>query len=306
MNQAESPMTGGPPALQMAVQAYRAGTHAASWMLSFWDQWRLAQLGVQGVAPISLRYRVQGSSDVGTYLTVGQVSRDEIDAALASVGRSVAGCERVLDFGCGCGRTLLWFREAAGGTRFHGTDLDEEAIAWARENLPFASFGANGAMPPLEYPDGHFDLVYALSVFTHLSEEQQTLWMDELHRVLRPGGIALLTFLGYHPGVRDTVGRERGSLNPVSLSFSTASPWHQLSAPQLDELEARGILFVPENQFRTLFPDGYGNTFHTEPYIRRTFGRRFEMLAYRPRSMAGLLDVAVLERPRPEPEPGSP
>ncbi|HEY0038059.1 MAG TPA: class I SAM-dependent methyltransferase [Longimicrobium sp.] len=293
MNPTENPLASGPPALQMAVQAYRAGASAASWILSFCDQWRLAQLGIHGVAPVSLRYRV-GSFDVGTYLTAGQVSRAGIDAALARVGRSVAGCERVLDFGCGCGRTLLWFRDAEGGTQFHGTDIDAEAIAWCQGNLPFATFGVNQPLPPLSYPDGHFDLVYALSVFTHLSEEQQHMWIHELHRVLRPGGIALLTFLGYHPGVR--AGSGGGSVATGPLSWT---PWELLSAGQLQELQRRGILFVPEVKLRGLFPRGYGNTYHTHDYIREAFGRRFGLLDYQPRGLAGMLDVAVLEKSGP-------
>lgn len=283
-----------PPAFQLAMQTYRAGTMAASWMVSFYDQMKLAQLGVQGVAPISLRYRVQGSSDVEMYLRLGRLSRDEIQAALGRVGRSVAGCERVLDFGCGCGRTLLWFREMASGTRFYGTDIDAEAIAWCQGNLPFATFGVNQPLPPLSYPDEHFDLVYALSVFTHLSEEQQHRWIDELHRVLRPGGIALLTFLGYHPDVR--AGSVGGAVPTGPLSLT---PWQLLSAEQLQELQRRGILFMPEIKLRDLFPRGYGNTFHTQDYIREAFGRRFALLDYQPRGLAGMLDVAVLQKSGP-------
>jgi SAM-dependent methyltransferase len=50
--------------------------------------------------------------------------------------------------------------------------------------------------PPLPYPDERFDLVYALSVFTHLTESQQRSWSAELHRVTRTCGYVLFTTHG--------------------------------------------------------------------------------------------------------------
>src|SRR5438046_2874585 len=52
------------------------------------------------------------------------------------------------------------------------------------------------AAPPLAFANATFDLAYALSVFTHLPEAMQHDWMDELRRVVRPGGYLLLTTHG--------------------------------------------------------------------------------------------------------------
>jgi SAM-dependent methyltransferase len=49
---------------------------------------------------------------------------------------------------------------------------------------------------PLPYRDGQFDFVYGLSVFTHLSFDLQLRRAAEIHRILEPGGVALLTFHG--------------------------------------------------------------------------------------------------------------
>jgi len=80
--------------------------------------------------------------------------------------------------------------------RVSGSDLSGAAIDWCRGHLPFASFETNGLSPPLAFPDESFDLVYALSVFTHLPEAMQHDWMDELQRVIGPGGFLLLTTHG--------------------------------------------------------------------------------------------------------------
>src|SRR5581483_8009602 len=87
-----------------------------------------------------------------------------------------------------------------------------KAVDWCRENLSFASFMRNGLAPPLDLDDETFDLAYALSVFTHLTEDLQRAWRDELHRVLRPGGLLLLSTHGrsylprLDPGERERFG----------------------------------------------------------------------------------------------------
>ena len=54
-----------------------------------------------------------------------------------------------------------------------------------------------GALDPrLKYADEQFEFAYALSVFTHTPETLQQPWIDELWRVLRPGGYLLMTTQG--------------------------------------------------------------------------------------------------------------
>jgi SAM-dependent methyltransferase len=102
----------------------------------------------------------------------------------------------VLDFGCGAGRTLRHFLPEARSAEFWGCDIDAESIAWLDENLsPPLHVFENGAEPPLSVPDAKFDLVYAVSVFTHLVESWSS-WLLELRRVLKPGGLLVATFMG--------------------------------------------------------------------------------------------------------------
>jgi ubiquinone/menaquinone biosynthesis C-methylase UbiE len=62
--------------------------------------------------------------------------------------------------------------------------------------VAFPLFGANELLPPSRYRDAQFDFVYLWSVFTHLTEEQQLLWMAEFARVIRPGGYLLISTNG--------------------------------------------------------------------------------------------------------------
>jgi SAM-dependent methyltransferase len=152
--------------------------------------------------PAELIVRVAGTADVDWFLEGGRLGYETVRAHVP--GRP----ESVLDFGCGCGRvTRYWL-----GTGAHvaGSDLNEDAVEWCRKNLPFARFEENGLAPPLDFEDAGFDLVYGLSVFTHLPEELQIAWLHELSRVLRPGGRLLLTTHGsWYRGRLDPLERAR-------------------------------------------------------------------------------------------------
>lgn len=114
--------------------------------------------------------------------------------------------ERVFDFGCGCGRVarqLILQRQAP--SLYVGVDLHAGLIRWCTENLhPLAPnfnfyhhdvFNVShnpGREKPLTAPfpasDSQFTLVNALSVFTHLTQEQASYYLRECARVLHPRG----------------------------------------------------------------------------------------------------------------------
>jgi SAM-dependent methyltransferase len=140
------------------------------------------------VPPSELIVRVAGTPDVDWFLEGGRLGYESVRAHVPGEPESV------LDFGCGCGRVTRYWLGA--GPTIAGSDLNEDAVDWCRRNLPFARFEENGLAPPLAFDDGAFDLVYGLSVFTHLPQELQIAWLHELSRVLRPGGNLLLTTHG--------------------------------------------------------------------------------------------------------------
>ncbi len=128
------------------------------------------------------------------YLEEGARLRDVIEGQLPE-GWDWAG-KRVLDFGCGSARVLRHFAREAENARFHGCDIDRRSIAWDAANLspPFRFF-RNGPAPPLSLPSGELDLIWAMSVFTHITDSWAD-WLVEMHRLLAPGGLLIASFLG--------------------------------------------------------------------------------------------------------------
>lgn len=149
-----------------------------------------------GVPPARLRVRVAGTADLDWFLDGGRLAAETVREAAARHGRPLEQVQALLDFGCGCGRVLRHWGELPG--RVHGSDPDRPAVEWVRRHLPFARVEVNALAPPLQYGESSFDLAYAFSVLTHLPEELQRAWLVELHRVLRPGGLLLLSTHGEH------------------------------------------------------------------------------------------------------------
>jgi SAM-dependent methyltransferase len=208
--------------------------------------------------PPELRYRVSASPDAEDFVAVGKRCATDIESALRKVGLKLESFPRILDFGCGCGRTLVHMRSLMACAQFDGTDIDAKAIAWCKQHLKFANFSLSKESPPIEYSSDTFDFIYAISVFTHLDEDYQFRWLEELRRIAKPGAILLLTVDSSLLGEKDFV---------FKRSYEEG-----------------------------LFPSWYQNAFHSKEYVFNNFGKYFHVLGYFPRTLNDLQDVVVLQK----------
>lgn len=116
------------------------------------------------------------------------VKRDALVRLAADVFADLKGID-VLDLGCGIGA----YHPGLNGTfrELHGIDVSERSIAFARERSPFVRYETfeGGRLP---YPDRRFDLVYTICVMHHVPPPQWQDFVAEMHRVLKPGGLALV------------------------------------------------------------------------------------------------------------------
>ena len=156
-----------------------------------------AQTGIDGlpVPPPKLVFDVAGTEDLDWFFTAGKLGMGAIIKILEKHDIDIHKMDMVLDFGCGIGRVLRHFRGIEGPI-FHGTDYNPKLIRWAKRNLKFARFNVNQLVGPLPYKDNQFDLIYVLSVFTHLTEDQGHFWIRELTRITKPGGFLYITTHG--------------------------------------------------------------------------------------------------------------
>jgi len=164
------------------------------------DAWRWLNLDAREDCPFLRRYLpdVTGDPEFETVITSGGLDQafqiHELVEALYEEHREPIGPEtRVLDFGCGWGRVIRFFLNGVAPENLVGMDRYEGALAAARQTNRWCRFVACDTLPPTVLESDSFDLVYAFSVFSHLSEQAHMRWLEELARVLRPGGILIVT-----------------------------------------------------------------------------------------------------------------
>ncbi|MBI2215212.1 MAG: class I SAM-dependent methyltransferase [Acidobacteria bacterium] len=146
----------------------------------------------ESLPPPELLMNVQMTPFVDEFIRIGERSARSIQSALQPC---VPAAAHVLDFGCGCGRTLLPLSKTT-AWELHGCDVDSEAVAWLARTASGDRFRVNGTKPPLPFAAESFNAIYAVSVFTHFSEAEQYAWSAELARVLVPRGVAAITTMG--------------------------------------------------------------------------------------------------------------
>ena len=74
---------------------------------------------------------------------------------------------------------------------FYGVDIDKNSIEWCLNSINKIIFSQSSFVPPLAFSDDTFDVIYHYSVFTHVKPEHQLLWLNEFHRLLKPGGLLI-------------------------------------------------------------------------------------------------------------------
>lgn len=205
--------------------------------------------------PLELAQRVCSLAGRGdplqAYEQLGAETKAELLATLPA-GWSFDG-RRVLDFGCGAGRTLRHFLNEARRAEVWGCDVDGPSIAWLQRALsPPLHVLQNRPGPPLGLDYGTFDLIWALSVFTHLTDLSLA-WLLELHKLLKPGGLLIATYMGRFNG-----------------EVFTREPW--------DEDRIGMNVLRPEQSW----DDGGPVVLMSDWWVSAHWGRAFEIVAVTP------------------------
>lgn len=184
------------------------------------------------------------------------------------------GGTRVLDFGSGAGRVLRHFAPHAPDAELWGCDIDTDAIEWAQRHLsPPMSFVTSGETPPLPFPDAHFDLIYALSVFTHITD-QWSAWLIELRRVLKQDGLLFVSFLQ----------QSMAALEPDGYRFDEDTTGMNVVRPWLP------------------WPVGGPGVYHSTWWLRAHWGRIFDFVHHQEDGLAvprGIGHGFAVLRPKP-------
>ena len=211
-------------------------------------------------------------------------SADLVAEALAVAGGDLGDVRRGLDFGCSSGRALRPLSAAHPEVEWHGVDPNAEAVAWAREHVPRVAFAASPSDPPLDFPDGHFDLVYAISIWSHFGERSARAWLEEAHRIVAPGGHLVLTIHGAQSIAHASAlgARQPSQLEEIALALHRRGFWY---APEFGAKGDHGVVH-PE----------WGTAFMSAEWLLRAATPAWHVAWFGVGRNDGNQDVAVLRR----------
>lgn len=239
------------------------------------DPWRMYfcayqdELDIAPQPPVHLQERIGGSKD---FLPAGA---QLVNLLLTYVGKykSISQAHMILDWGCGCGRVITQMIKFVQPDRLHGCDIDSEAIDWDKQHIHGPTFTRIDPYPPTRYSDGCFDLVYGISVMTHLDEQTHIHWLKELKRITCPSAILALSVMGE---------RLRATNMPPSLAEEFTKRGFTSFVPNYSDLLAK---FSHHEYYR--------ETYHSLDYIEAHWSRYFDVIEY---VETKYQDVVVLRR----------
>ena len=148
------------------------------------------------VPPKNLAFDAYHSVNFAHYYRTG----NEHARFVASLINDYSGVQemRVYEWGCGPARLMRHLAKYLPDKKIslYGTDVNPKSVRWCQQHFPNMTFARNSSLPPVSFGDRFFDVIYAISVFTHLSGHGFISWLQELGRLLVTNGIIILTTHG--------------------------------------------------------------------------------------------------------------
>lgn len=210
--------------------------------------------GLSDLPPYSIRVRSNGVT--GQFGGKNFSAFGNLLAGLLKTYASLDNESKVLEIGCGCGRTAFALSKILDDGNYTGMDIEKIALAssegrpiFIRKNFNFDYLDVqNDAYNPegryrantykFPYDDGKFDVIFLVSVFTHMLTSDVKNYIKEISRMLRPGGTCMVTTFLMDKG-REMEG----------LSFPYNGNDHYCSNQSLPEVAVGYYLDFYVNQF---------------------------------------------------------
>jgi len=180
-------------------------------------------------------------------------------------GAPLERSSKILDFGCAWGRIARYFLRDIALENLYGVDVVPELVAACRKSFNSDNFDVIQQKGKLPHAKNTFDVAFANSVFSHLTPELNLKWMREIHRVLKPGGLAMLTI----------VTKEKFDVMAIGSKTWIDSLGFDVEVAKQDVLDGK---FVWQSTQRGGELTGYGLAIIPPQWIEENWGQHFEGL----------------------------
>ena len=171
------------------------------------------------------------------YFADGWRTLSELMLLLEAVDQPLLKTPRVLEFASGHGRFTRHLAKALGAGRVVVSDVVPSAVAFSKSTFGVDGFLSASVPEEVQWPQ-RYELVFVLSLFSHLPRSTWSRWLKVLFEAVAPGGL---------------------------LVFST----HGVKAAAFDSvvLDEEGFFFAPSSESHAIDAQEYGTAFTSEAFV---------------------------------------
>ncbi len=172
------------------------------------------------------------------YLADGWRTLSELMLLLEAVDRPLLQTGSFLEFASGHGRFTRHLVKAMGAERVTVSDVVKDAVDFSQRTFGVQGFVSTSAPEALVWPQ-RYDVVFVLSLFSHLPRSTWARWLTRLYDGVAPGGVLVFTTHGQRATAFDNV-----------------------------TLDDEGFFFAPSSESNAIDRFEYGTTFTSEEFVR--------------------------------------
>ena len=162
----------------------------------------------------------------------------------AIVARERVAVSRICDFGSGIGNSIPFFRRYFPDSALTSSDVSERSLTLGKQRYPEAGTSVLIENNRIPSESDVFDIVFSACVFHHIPHEEHAMWLKELHRITRPGGLIAIF--------------EHNPLNPLTVHAVNTCPFDEnarlIFARDLAKRLAAAGWSSPRIQYNLFFP----------------------------------------------------
>lgn len=171
------------------------------------------------------------------YFADGWRTLYELMVVLEKVGRPLVGCNSFLEFASGYGRLTRHLAKFPGADKVHASDLMPESVEFTKEKFGVDGFYSNSSPSLVQFPQ-QYEIVFVLSLFSHLPRSSWADWLEKLCSAVELNGYLIFSTHGEGFAKRNGV-----------------------------ELDAEGFFFVASSESEHLLGEEYGTTITSPQFV---------------------------------------
>ena len=223
----------------------------------------------------TIQTNTTGQAGVKT-LKEGFVFYQDCLETFSALGHPIRSDAKLMDFGIGWGRIARFFLRELPLSNIYGVDVASEFVDICKETFNSDNFFVSTPFPPTTIPANSFDYVVGYSVFSHLSEKACKQWMQEFHRITKPGALVAVTtrgrpFFDYCESLKGKgLGGYSDALSVMFADFEGARK--QYDRGEFVHSNAHGV-----TGGGAMTSEFYGETFIPEQYARNAYSDIFTL-----------------------------